>query len=60
MPYVMVYYMPLNCSNEVRMLYASAKELMRSTSEVGRVLEVSDPEELEGIEGLIGGMGGED
>lgn len=39
------------------MLYAGAKELLRSTSEVGRVIEISDPEELEEIEKLLGGSG---
>ena len=37
------------------MLYAGAKELFRSRSEVGRVLEISDPEELEEIEKTLGG-----
>ena len=37
------------------MLYASAKELMRNTAEVGRVIEVSDPEELEKIKEMLGG-----
>ena len=39
------------------MMYAGAKELMRNTSEVGRVIEVSDAEELESIvkESLGGG-----
>ena len=58
-PYVMIYYMPVTCNAELRMLYAGAKELMRSTSEVGKVIEVSDPEELENIEEILGG-GGED
>ena len=57
-PYVMIYYMPVTCNAELRMLYAGAKELMRSTSEVGKIIEVSDPEELEGIEKILGG--GED
>lgn len=56
MPYVMVYYMPVNCSNEIRMLYAGAKELMRSTAEVGRVIEVEDGEEVEGVGELIRGQ----
>ena len=40
------------------MLYASAKELMRNTAEVGRVIEMSEGEELEGIEERLGGSGG--
>ena len=37
------------------MLYAGAKELMRNTAEVGRVIELSEPEDLESIEGKLGG-----
>ena len=37
------------------MLYAGAKELMRNTAEVGRVIEIQDPEELESIEEKLGG-----
>lgn len=32
------------------MLYAGAKELMRNTAEVGRVVELSEAEELESLE----------
>jgi hypothetical protein len=34
----------------MRMLYAGAKELMRNTSEVGKIIEIESAEELEGIE----------
>lgn len=51
----MIYYLPVTCNAEMRMLYASAKELMRNTAQVGRVIEISEAEELEGIEGLLGG-----
>ena len=37
------------------MLYAGAKELMRNTAEVGRVIEMSEPEDLESIEAKLGG-----
>ena len=37
------------------MLYAGAKELMRNTAEVGRVIEISEAEELEKIEEKLGG-----
>ena len=53
-PYVMIYYLPVTCNNELKMLYAGAKELMRNTAEVGKVIEVSDAEELENIQELIG------
>ncbi|MCJ1283352.1 hypothetical protein MMC26_002680 [Xylographa opegraphella] len=54
-PYVMVYYLPVTCNAELRMLYAGAKELMRNTAEVGRVIEMADPEDLEEIEKRLGG-----
>jgi hypothetical protein len=50
----MIYYLPVTCNNEMKMLYAGAKELMRNTAEVGKVIEVSDAEELENIQELIG------
>ncbi|KAF2395680.1 glia maturation factor beta [Trichodelitschia bisporula] len=49
-PYVMLYYLPTTASGEMRMLYAGAKELVRNTSEVGRIIEMESPEELEDIE----------
>ncbi|KAF1821700.1 glia maturation factor beta [Dissoconium aciculare CBS 342.82] len=49
-PYVMVNYLPPTCSSEMRMLYAGAKELMRNTSEAGRIIEIDSPEDLESIE----------
>ncbi len=39
----------------MRMSYAGAVELMRSTAEVNRVLEVAEAEELEGIEEKLKG-----
>lgn len=50
MPYVMLYYLPITCNSEVKMLYAGAKELMRNTSEVGRIIEIDSAEDLEEIE----------
>lgn len=57
MPYVLLYYLPVTCNAELRMLYAGAKELMRNTAEAGRVVEMQDVEELEGIEEKLGGGG---
>ena len=37
------------------MLYAGAKELMRNTAEIGRVIEMTEAEELESIESKLGG-----
>jgi hypothetical protein len=52
-PYVMLYYLPITCNAEVKMLYAGAKELMRNTAEVGRIVEVDSAEEVEEIEGVL-------
>lgn len=49
-PYVLLYYLPVTCNAELRMLYAGAKELMRNTAEVGRVIEIVEAEELEEVE----------
>ncbi|KAL8733414.1 MAG: hypothetical protein Q9181_003599 [Wetmoreana brouardii] len=54
-PYVLLYYLPVTCNSEIRMLYAGAKELMRNTAEVGKVIEISEAEELESIEAKLGG-----
>ena len=54
MPYVLLYYLPVTCNAELRMLYAGAKELMRNTAEAGRVIELSDSEDLETIEEKLG------
>lgn len=37
------------------MLYAGAKELMRNTAEVGRVIEFAEAEDLDSIEKTLGG-----
>lgn len=37
------------------MLYAGAKELMRNTAEVGKVIEITEAEDLETIEDKLGG-----
>lgn len=55
MPYVLLYYLPVNCNPNMRMSYAGAVELMRSTAEVNRVLEIADTEDLEGIEEKLKG-----
>jgi CMP-2-keto-3-deoxyoctulosonic acid synthetase len=52
-PYVMIYYMPVTCNAELRMLYAGAKELMRNTAEVNRIIEIDSPEDLEEIEAKL-------
>ena len=51
----MLYYLPVTCNNEVKMLYAGAKELMRNMAEVGRIIEIDTAEELEEIEAKLKG-----
>ena len=51
---MLIYYLPVTCNAELRMLYAGAKELMRNTAEAGRVIELTDAEDLEGIEAKLG------
>ena len=48
-PYVLLYYLPTTCNAESRMMYAGAKELMRNTAEVGRVIDIESAEDLEEI-----------
>ncbi|KAF2838749.1 glia maturation factor beta [Patellaria atrata CBS 101060] len=48
-PYVMLYYMPSTTTAQQRMLYAGAKELVREASGVGKVIEVTDAEEVEEV-----------
>ena len=49
-PYVMLYYLPITCNSEVKMLYAGAKELMRNTAEVNKIIEIDTAEDLDDIE----------
>ncbi|KAI0478593.1 glia maturation factor beta [Xylariaceae sp. FL0804] len=53
-PYVLLYYLPDTCNAESRMMYAGAKELMRNTSEVGRVIDIDSAEDLEDIPKKLG------
>lgn len=53
-PYVLLYYLPITCNAELRMLYAGAKELMRNTSEVGRVIDIESADDLEEIPEKLG------
>jgi hypothetical protein len=54
-PYVMLYYLPITCNSEVKMLYAGAKELMRNTAEVNRIIEIDSADDLEEIEEKLKG-----
>jgi len=52
---VLLYYLPVTCNAEMRMLYAGAKELMRNTAEVGKAIEIDSAEDLEEIEAKLRG-----
>ncbi|TID26110.1 glia maturation factor beta [Venturia nashicola] len=54
-PYVMLYYLPVTTNAEMRMLYAGAKELMRNTAEVNKIIEITEAEDLEDIEEKLKG-----
>jgi Cofilin/tropomyosin-type actin-binding protein len=54
-PYVMVYYLPSTANGETRMIYAGAKELMRNTAEVGKIVEIDSAEDLVSIEEKLKG-----
>lgn len=49
----MLYYLPITCNAASRMLYAGAKELMRNTSEVGRIIDLESVDDLEDIPGKL-------
>lgn len=51
----MLNYLPPTCSAENRMLYAGAKELLRSASEAGRLIEIDSAEDVEGLEEVLKG-----
>jgi len=53
-PYVLLYYLPVTCNAELRMLYAGAKELMRNTAEVGKVIEIDSADDLEELPEKLG------
>jgi hypothetical protein len=53
-PYVLLYYLPVTCNAELRMLYAGAKELMRNTAEVGKVIEIDSADDLEDLPEKLG------
>lgn len=46
--------MPSTCNSELRMLYAGAKELMRNTSEVTRIIDLESADELEEVPAKLG------
>ncbi|KAL7957551.1 hypothetical protein V8C34DRAFT_285534 [Trichoderma compactum] len=48
-PYVLLYYLPITCNAETRMLYAGAKELIRNTAEVNKVIDIESTEDLDEV-----------
>lgn len=54
-PYIMLYYLPVTTNAELRMLYAGAKELMRNTAEVNKIIEITEAEDLDDIEEKLKG-----
>ncbi|KAK7538416.1 uncharacterized protein J3D65DRAFT_552661 [Phyllosticta citribraziliensis] len=58
-PYVMLNYLPETCNAELKMLYAGAKELLRNTAEVNRIIEIGSEEEVEEIEERLTAMADE-
>ncbi len=51
---MLLYYLPVTCNAELRMLYAGAKELMRNTAEVGKVIEIDSADDLEDLPEKLG------
>ncbi|RMD45105.1 hypothetical protein DV735_g113, partial [Chaetothyriales sp. CBS 134920] len=54
-PYVMLYYLPVNCNPNMRMSYAGAVEVLRQQAEVQRVIEIKEAEEVEEVESKLKG-----
>ncbi|KAJ5674633.1 uncharacterized protein N7477_004567 [Penicillium maclennaniae] len=54
-PYVLLYWLPVNCNPSQRMMYASAVELMRNSAEVNRVIEVHEDEDITSIAEKLAG-----
>lgn len=48
-PYVLLYYLPVSCNSEMKMLYASAKELMKNKAGVQRIIDIDSADDLEDI-----------
>ncbi|TGZ78967.1 glia maturation factor beta [Ascodesmis nigricans] len=52
-PYVLVAWMPVTTGPALRMLYAGAKELMRNTAEVSRVIDATTEDDVLGLEEVL-------
>ncbi|KAJ5529192.1 Glia maturation factor beta [Penicillium freii] len=56
-PYVLLYWLPENCNPMQRMSYANAVELMRTSAQVNRVIEVEADEDIVDIKSKLTGSG---
>ncbi|CAI7574955.1 unnamed protein product [Penicillium viridicatum] len=54
-PYVLLYWLPENCNPMQRMSYANAVELMRTSAQVNRVIEVEADEDIVDIKSKLTG-----
>ncbi|KAJ5120500.1 uncharacterized protein N7515_009888 [Penicillium bovifimosum] len=54
-PYVLLYWLPENCNPMQRMSYANAVELMRSSAQVNRVIEVESDDDIVKIQSKLTG-----
>jgi hypothetical protein len=54
-PYVLLYWLPENCNPMQRMSYANAVELMRTSAQVNRVIEVEADEDIINIQSKLTG-----
>ncbi|ODQ67775.1 cofilin/tropomyosin-type actin-binding protein [Nadsonia fulvescens var. elongata DSM 6958] len=52
-PFVLIYYRPATSTQDLKMLYAGATELVRNEVGVSKMIEIEDEEEFEDIECLI-------
>lgn len=50
----MLFYLPVTCNAELRMLYAGAKELMRNTASVSKIIEIESAEDLDDLPKELG------
>ncbi|KAK9858778.1 hypothetical protein MYU51_018125 [Penicillium brevicompactum] len=54
-PYVLLYWLPENCNPMQRMSYANAVELMRTSAQVNRVIEVETDDDIIDIKDKLTG-----
>ncbi|KAK9449182.1 uncharacterized protein V1518DRAFT_417348 [Limtongia smithiae] len=52
-PFVMLYYRPVTATQQAKMLYAGAVELVRSTADVNKLIEIEEENEILEVERLL-------